>query len=193
MIASRYHYHTRKTLALFDTDVIIHKSVWFNVYLYIIVRFLSHVRLNLRYSTPFNIYSIKYDNENDDRSDRCNYVYVNALTFKFLYSTKLSLHPQKMQHKFGHWREYNGMNSKIPYLIVSGRSRPAAVYTNGRKHALNELSFQISAFQYQWGGNFPSPRKCWIIKWTPVKGNPSYCVQRWTNKLGPWQLNWKQI
>ena len=97
MIVSRYHYHTRKTLALFDTDVIIHKSVWFNVYLYIIVCFLSHVGLNLRYSTPFNIYSIKYDNENDDRSDRCNYVYVNALTFKFLYSTKLSLHPQKMQ------------------------------------------------------------------------------------------------
>ena len=54
-----------------------------------------------------------------------------------------------MQQKFSHWREYNGMNSKIPYLIVSGRSRPAAVYTNGRKHALNELSFQISAFQYQ--------------------------------------------
>ena len=111
--------------------------------------FLSHVRLNLRYSTPFDVYFMKYHNENDDRFDRCNYVYVNALTFKFLYSTKLSLHPQKMQQKFSHWREYNGMNSKIPYLIVSGRSRSAAVYTNGRKHALNELSFQISAFQYQ--------------------------------------------
>ena len=111
--------------------------------------FLGHVRLNLRYSAPFNVYLIKYHNENYDRFDRCNYVYVNALTFEFLYLTKLSLHPQKMQQTFSHWREYNGLSFEIPYLIVSGRSRPAAVYTNGRKHALDELSFQISAFQYQ--------------------------------------------